>query len=249
MDPLYVGARGETRRKTSTAGAFVWGVKALGMGDDGQSTPRAFGSVQQKRWQQRIFIVCMYASYAHNTSLNCPPIAASLSVDGSHTLWGPRLFLLTSNLCWELASDKMYRHWHGNSTEAWMLARKCPHLPVLIAKDLFWLWMLSWLAKWMDWDCWWFFFDSQGHLIFKNSIITQQEVFSHRVILVVDGSIMEISFGSCIPRPIYLQPNDLSLVPFWPWWSKSPVSSFSLWTLWAFWRKMLSCFISFNLKE
>lgn len=44
------------------------------------------------------------------------------------------------------------------------------------------------------------------------------------------------------PLPIYLEPNDLSWAPFWPWWSsQSPVSSFRLW---AFWRKMLSCCFS-----
>lgn len=41
---------------------------------------------------------------------------------------------------------------------------------------------------------WWFLFHTQGHQICRNSITVQQEVFSHRVISVLNGSIMEISF-------------------------------------------------------
>lgn len=49
----------------------------------------------------------------------CDPIAAPLFVHASHSVWGLFLFLLTSNLCGELALDKAYTHWHEESTKAW----------------------------------------------------------------------------------------------------------------------------------
>lgn len=161
---------------------------------------QAVGSALQRRWQEAGFIVCMYAGYVNNMGTNHDPIANSVPVDGSHTFWGHWLFLLTSNLCWELASDKIYRRWHENSTEAWMAARKCPHLLVFISKDPFWLQMVL-LVK------------CSNEIVVvsvsfprasKNSITAQQEVFSHRVISTVNGSIMEISFWIMYPPYLFI---------------------------------------------
>lgn len=100
MDPLCVGARGETQRKTPTVGAFVHGAKCLGLGDDGGWTPQAVGSVStvEEMTGERRHFVCMYAGYVHNISTNRDP--TSLPMHGSHTFFGGLwLFLLTSNLC------------------------------------------------------------------------------------------------------------------------------------------------------
>lgn len=137
---LCGGERGNAKGNPPTVAAFVRGVKPPGLGNDGGWTPRAVGSVLQRRWRQRKVIVCMCACFVHNMSTNHDPIAAPLPVDGSHTFWGLWLFLLTSTLCWELASDKIYRHWHWNSTEAWMPVRKTGTF-TCVSKDLFLLQM------------------------------------------------------------------------------------------------------------
>lgn len=116
--PLCWSERGNAKGKPPAVGAFVPGVKC---GRSGRW--RRMGLLRQSVQSDRgddgrgeLLFACMLALYTTWAAQNCDPIAAPLPAG---TFRGPWLFLLTSNLCWELASDKIYRRWSGNSTEAW----------------------------------------------------------------------------------------------------------------------------------
>lgn len=75
-----------------------------------------------------LLFVRMHAAVYTRQGGNCDPMAAPLPADGSHTFRGPWLFLLTSNLCCELASHKIYRLGCWNSTESLDGSKRNTHI-------------------------------------------------------------------------------------------------------------------------